>query len=184
MYIQQTFDWAGTKPPDIQDVLDRLAEARGAELGAVFTKRESAFNEQTGALLWSKNIGASSDPSVANGIVYVEAPCNLEALSTSTGALLWTFDKMDIGYCVENTPIIANGVVYVGSSNDDSSGEGNFFMLNATTGTPVGQVSIDTGVMSNNISPSVVVNGTVYCLANGALYAYRLPSIATSKKSA
>ena len=40
MYIQQTFDWAGTKPPDIQAVLDRLAEARGAELGAVFTKRE------------------------------------------------------------------------------------------------------------------------------------------------
>ena len=39
-YIQQTFDWAGTKPPDIQAVLDRLAEARGAELGAVFTKRE------------------------------------------------------------------------------------------------------------------------------------------------
>ena len=39
-YIQQTFDWAGTKPPDIQVVLDRLAEARGAELGAVFTKRE------------------------------------------------------------------------------------------------------------------------------------------------
>src|SRR5436305_5680167 len=39
-YIQQMFDWAGTKPPDIQAVLDRLAEARGAELGAVFTKRE------------------------------------------------------------------------------------------------------------------------------------------------
>jgi Eco57I restriction-modification methylase/restriction endonuclease TaqI-like protein len=40
VYIQQTFDWAGTKPPGIQAVLDRLAEARGAELGAVFTKRE------------------------------------------------------------------------------------------------------------------------------------------------
>ena len=39
-YIQQMFDRAGTKPPGIQAVLDHLAEARGAEPGAVFTKRE------------------------------------------------------------------------------------------------------------------------------------------------
>lgn len=39
-YIQPFLDWSGTKPSDLQTIIDCLAETRAEELGAVFTRRE------------------------------------------------------------------------------------------------------------------------------------------------
>jgi TaqI-like C-terminal specificity domain/Eco57I restriction-modification methylase len=39
-YIQPFPDWSGTKPSDLQAIIDRLADTRAEELGAVFTRRE------------------------------------------------------------------------------------------------------------------------------------------------
>ena len=71
----------------------------------------SAFNANTGALLWQGVIGWSSTPAVANGVVYVgSGDGSVYALNADTGAFVW---KYATGGSVESSPVVANGVVYV-----------------------------------------------------------------------
>ncbi|MGI9058608.1 MAG: PQQ-binding-like beta-propeller repeat protein [Ktedonobacteraceae bacterium] len=150
-----------------------------------------ALKEQTGALLWSNTYPNSyatpSDPSVANGVVYItlQSACNLEALSATTGAILWQYNSVDQTTCIENTPAVANGVVYAGSSDDQDPDCycSTVYMLSAATGAVVGGIEEDSGDSPNGNDPIVVVNGTLYYSATGSVYAYHLPGT-VSKKSA
>jgi len=55
----------------------------------------------------------SPPPAVSNGVVYVGSlDANLYALSTVTGAKIWSFKT---GSYVRSSPAVSNGVVYVGS---------------------------------------------------------------------
>ena len=66
---------------------------------------------------------------MANGVVYVGSEDgNVYALKASTGALLWSYAIVNQG--VYSSPVVANGVVYVGSH----FGSPNVFALNASTG--------------------------------------------------
>ena len=67
----------------------------------------------------------------------------------STGARLWTYTT---GYWVFSSPAVANGVVYVGSGDD------NVYALNAKTGAKLWSYATSFLVGS---SPAVA-NGVVY----------------------
>jgi outer membrane protein assembly factor BamB len=91
---------------------------------------------------------------VANGVVYVGSgafgsPGNLYALNATTGALLWSYTT---GYMLVSSPAVANGAVYVGSTDN------NVYALNAKTGALLWRYTTGGSVGS---SPSVA-NGVVY----------------------
>jgi outer membrane protein assembly factor BamB len=91
-----------------------------------------ALNEKTGKLLWHFSSGrcAASSAAVGNGVVYAtfigRPPCNdlkpddgglVAAFNARTGKLLWRFsDGPD-----ETSPLLANGLVYVGNWDGDVS---------------------------------------------------------------
>ncbi len=135
-----------------------------------------ALNEQTGALVWSG--GTSSNPAVANGVVYVTSTsCTLEALSATTGAVLWQYYSFyDYYTCIVGTPVVANGVIFVGGS--DSSAPDCYctavYAFSTITGVPAGYIERDNGDAVSADNPIVVVNGTLYFSAADGLNAYHL----------
>jgi outer membrane protein assembly factor BamB len=66
------------------------------------------------------------------------------ALNAATGAKLWSYDTRDY---VNSSPAVANGVVYVGSIND------NVYALNAATGATTAEVKLvrPGGTLSSNM---------------------------------
>src|SRR5262245_4715910 len=96
--------------------------------------------------------GVETDPTVANGVVYVGDNFHgkIHALDATTGATLWTFETNSDE--VDSSPAVANGIVYFGSD------DGNIYALNAATGMLVWRVCTDGAVVG---SPNVV-NGVVY----------------------
>ncbi len=127
-----------------------------------------ALNAKTGALIWSSATdgSVSVSPAVADGIVYVA--CNtgyssgsVEALKASTGEFIW---KTGVGGAYP--PIVANGVVYVGTVNDA------VYALNARTGASLWSYTTGNSIIS---SPAVV-NGVLYVTSEDYnLYAFSLP---------
>ena len=85
------------------------------------------------------------------------------ALDAKTGASLWSFPT---GGFINSSPVVANGVVYIGSD------DGNVYALDAKTGTRLW--TYRTG--SNIYSSPAVANGAVYIgSANDNMYAFHLP---------
>jgi outer membrane protein assembly factor BamB len=74
-----------------------------------------ALNTKTGKVLWTYQTGGpvESSVAVANGVVYVSATnaSGMYALNAQTGKLLWNYNT---GF-TQSSPIIVNGMVYVGS---------------------------------------------------------------------
>ncbi|MGZ4846793.1 MAG: outer membrane protein assembly factor BamB family protein [Halobacteriota archaeon] len=106
-------------------------------------------------LLWSVAVGegASGDPTVANGVVYVTGGGayngTLYALNTATGLYKWKFPT---GEYSMSSPAVSNGIVYVGTAN------GTLYALNATTGAKLWNYTV-----GGLFSPSpTVTNGVVY----------------------
>ncbi len=96
------------------------------------------------------DLGLSS-LAVVNGVVYFGSllDSSVHALNASTGAKLWSFATRGE---VESSPAVANGVVYVGSDDD------NVYALNAGTGAKLWSFATG-GILQS--SPAVV-NGVVY----------------------
>ncbi len=135
-----------------------------------------ALNASTGALLWrfyaNGNPGDScSNPSVANGLVYIGcysfyAGNSVYAVDAATQLIVWQ------GAFGVNSPTIANGVAYVGSTDD------KVYALEASTGALLW--SYATG---GPIESPTVVNGMVYIGSfDGNVYAFHLPSEQMSEK--
>ena len=77
------------------------------------------------ALDWTYAVGnyhypSYSAPSVVNGILYSAGTGSLYALNASTGALLWSYSTRNL--YDPSAPAVANGVVYVGSSESGVAG--------------------------------------------------------------
>ena len=72
-----------------------------------------ALDAASGALRWEfdADFGVDSSPAVAGGIVYFGADRGLFALDAATGEHRWS---LDVGRLV-GSPVVANGIVYVGS---------------------------------------------------------------------
>ncbi len=99
--------------------------------------------------------GVAYDGSEATGKVY--------ALNAKTGAVKWIYPT---GTSVRASPAVANGVVYIGSRNN------NLYALNAQTGALLWSYATGGEVES---SP-VVTNGMVYVGSDdGKVYGFGLP---------
>jgi eukaryotic-like serine/threonine-protein kinase len=127
----------------------------------------NALNATTGAVLWAQELSYFEDsPAIAAGIVYV-APENwgspyLFALYAETGNTLW---EHTMNAFAASSPVIANGVVYVGSEDF------NIYALSARTGAPLWQYTTGNYVVA---SPAVA-NGFLYAASGDSnLYAFSL----------
>jgi outer membrane protein assembly factor BamB len=76
-----------------------------------------SLNGTTGALNWKYHIQDSTlfstSAAVANGVVYANTDHYLNAIDAGTGALLWSYS---LAGDAAGWPVVANGVVYMGSS--------------------------------------------------------------------
>jgi len=97
---------------------------------------------------WRYNTGGSSSAVVVNGIVYASGGNFVYALNVSTGAYLWSYPIASYS----SSPAVANGVVYVGSTDS------KLYALNATTGAFLWSYTTGGALYS---SPTVA-NGVVY----------------------
>jgi outer membrane protein assembly factor BamB len=118
----------------------------------------TALNANTGATLWRDPlppggvIGATA-PVVAGNLVYVGGD-GVYALDAVSGKQRWTYPAGQ----VFAAPVVANGVLYVGSA------DGAVLSLNAVTGSP--RWTFATGGQIE--SSLAVAGGVVYVGANGA----------------
>ena len=124
-----------------------------------------ALNAKTGALLWSNPTG--------NELIRARGGewgglCRLVRLhrvriERQDRRLLWSYTT---GGDVDSSPAVANGVVYVGSTDN------NLYALNASTGAKLWSYATGDGVLS---SPAVA-NGVVYVGSyDYNVYAFGLP---------
>jgi outer membrane protein assembly factor BamB len=111
----------------------------------------AALDAASGSAIWTAPIGTDAAMVVSRGTLFVsnDGGGSLEALNAATGAVLWSFGT---GGFVNGSPSVANGIVYVGSDDD------NVYALNATTGSLVW--SYTTGDFVD--STVTVANGVAY----------------------
>ena len=110
-----------------------------------------ALDAATGALLWTSALAAASNPTVANGIVYLGSWGNtLYALQASDGTICWRYTAP---VSISTTTTIADGVAYV---NLDGA-----YAFDATTGVLFWHRSLGAG---QNVwfSPQAVAGNVVY----------------------
>jgi outer membrane protein assembly factor BamB len=126
------------------------------------------LNANSGAHIWSYNVGTISSPAVADGKVYVgSVDSKVYCLNAGSGAYIWSY--MTGASIIYSSPAVADGKVYVGSSDNKT------YCLNAATGEFIWSYTTGDEVLS---SPAVAdgkvyvgsSDGKVYCLnaANGA----------------
>jgi len=118
-----------------------------------------ALNANTGVKLWSHAYGnpLTWTPVVANGMVYI---LNIQALNASTGVTIWTY-AMGGGH---STPAVVNGVVYIGSWDD------NIYALNAFNGEKIWNFSTVNYIDS---SPAVAYGMVYFGSDDGSVYALK-----------
>ena len=130
------------------------------------------FDAATGGTLWGVVLpsNAPTTPAVVDGVVYVAWQAGgVDALDAATGASIWSTSIRTQAETIDfSSPAVANGVLYVGSS-DAIGTAGKVWAFDAVGGSvlwsaPVGAV----------VAASVaVVNGRVYVSAD-KLYAFGL----------
>jgi outer membrane protein assembly factor BamB len=146
-----THAW-GVSVPRIGTSFPQIAVAGGVMYAV--TDQLSAYDADSGALLWTKGVLFSWPlaPAVANGAVYVNAGGEVYAFDALNGAQLWVSPTRP----VYGAPVVANGIVYVGGRTD------RVFAFEAQTGALLWDVSVEWGS-----SRPTVANGVVY-IAEGS----------------
>jgi outer membrane protein assembly factor BamB len=128
-----------------------------------------AVDAATGAVQWKRQVYADSQPSTANGIVYIHwrkaTQIRLTAVDESTGSLLW---QVPLGapyvYSFTGGTSIANGVLYT------TSLAGAVLGFDASSGTTLWTYSTPVG--PGNMP--AVVDGMVFASAGGRMLAFGL----------
>jgi outer membrane protein assembly factor BamB len=116
-----------------------------------------ALNASTGVLLWNFTVnGGISSPTEANGVVFIVGDRNIYALNATNGDKIW--DASNYG---GTSPIIVNGVLYMGSSVDS-----NLNALNASNGERIWNYTAE-----NRPATPAVASGVVYFSAGQNIYA-------------
>jgi polyvinyl alcohol dehydrogenase (cytochrome) len=135
----------------------------------------SAFNPDTGAILWATNAGPGSDlggmewGTATDGVRVYVAISNFDkekykegtagswaALDVATGKILW--QVKDPNSSIDIGPMgVSNGVVYAGSMSD-AKGQDNMFALDAATGKILWRFNSGASVNAG----AVVSGGAVY----------------------
>jgi outer membrane protein assembly factor BamB len=109
----------------------------------------------------STGIGTSNGtPAVANGILYTSGEGSfLNALSASTGLLEWTTAQFATGQ--SSTPVVADGVVYVGDATGHLAAYGATRTAKCIGTTPVCP-ALWTAHQQSAAQTPAIVDGTVY----------------------
>ncbi len=104
--------------------------------GAIYTQNGTgnfySLNSSTGNMNWKLFIWPDGSPTVVNGIVYTSGMDSagenaiFYALDAGTGEVKWKLNIYELG----GTPLVANGLVYVGD------GEGYLNAIDAVSGQP------------------------------------------------
>jgi RHS repeat-associated protein len=128
-----------------------------------------AVRTSDGAVLWSAALPGcgmlpGSTPAVVDGVAYLS--CNfgaLYALNASTGTIVWTYQSGNFEY---DSPIVANGVVYIASCDDGSlnalqASDGSVLWRNLT----VGCVGDQTPTLANGVVYVGSVDHSIYALS-------------------
>lgn len=122
-----------------------------------------AINASTGMSIWNFTAGIVGSPAVNNGIVYLALVNeSVYALNASTRELVWSYDSDQLqdsalaiadwtSDIITSSPIISDGILYV------TSGDGNAFALNETTGTLIWDY-----LAYGAVTSPAVCNGFVY----------------------
>ncbi len=84
------------------------------------------------------------------GTIYASTETGIEALSSSTGGVLWSYTAAGTVFA---SPTLSAGVVYVGSESTDT-----LYALNATTGAKIWSVVLGGAIYSS----AAIANGIVY----------------------
>jgi outer membrane protein assembly factor BamB len=121
----------------------------------------STANVATLGELWSAPTATyGSTPAVISGRVYVTTSSGIQALSTTTGAVVW--NKLP-GVVFYGSPAVAGGLVYAMSETGST-----FYALTTSTGATKWTQTLGSG----SFSSPIVVNGVVYVGCNdGKIYA-------------
>jgi uncharacterized repeat protein (TIGR01451 family) len=132
----------------------------------------SAYNEKTGALLWSFQAPGPiyASPTIANGIAYfgtVNEPQESQAgnyafaLNAVTGAVIWSDGLTNGG--VWAVPLVSNGVVYFTMANREAV-SGGMVAFNALTGAELWVQNTSEGIWG---PPTLDPSGQYYYQATG-----------------
>jgi outer membrane protein assembly factor BamB len=122
--------------------------------------RITALDASTGSALWTRRVCEPGTPALADGVLFVPlgnifAECGREAiiaLDAGTGAALWRMDLL--GSLVPSPPAVANGVVYIRSSE-------RLTIIDASSGLLLNQIDLGSGFAPPAPAP-IVVNGMVF----------------------
>jgi eukaryotic-like serine/threonine-protein kinase len=127
-----------------------------------------ALSASAGGKLWSFTTGGPiySSPAVVDGVVYQgSSDGKVYALKATNGEELWSFNTgAAVGNWYGSSTVAVNGVVYVGTSEDD---HGSVYALNASTGAELWS----TAVVDGGAPGPVVAYGVVYVGGGDNLYA-------------
>jgi outer membrane protein assembly factor BamB len=164
-----SLDWSTAVTPD-----NASSDSAAIANGIVYTSnRDTSPNDSlaalqmtTGHILWQSMLSGdlASPPAVMNGRVYITSQPWIQAFNATTGHPLWQ-DNIN----AETAPVVANGVVYIGSYAINGP-YNTIYALNATTGKIIWTTTID-GIVGTD-SPTIA-NGTLYIGSEqGTLYAF------------
>lgn len=124
------------------------------------TRQTVGANIQTGEIVWSHDLQPFSSPAVHNNIMYLTNGESVVAIDIPSSSELWRFQSLS---GMISSPGIADGIVYVGSSDN------NLYAIDASNGEEIWRYTTDHHVKS---SPAVV-NGMVFVGSeDGSVYAF------------
>lgn len=131
-----------------------------------------ALDAGTGALIWRAASVGYATPAIANGVVYAATGDQISALNAATGATIWQSQV----YGAARSPVVANGVVYVGSWYliGDESGDGTITALRASDGVSLWSQTVRGAFYDSGFPSPAVVNGTIY--SPGLIGTFSLPN--------
>lgn len=131
-----------------------------------------ALDSITGEILWNSTTSSSSlpaqvpSPAVADNIVYTST----SAYNALTGHLL--FDYTSFGG--STAPIVADGMVFIGTDANHYFGPGGVVAIDAKTGAKIWNFTGAHGTFPSGFMvyyPPAVANGIVYFSSGGGIYA-------------
>ncbi len=132
--------------------------------GIVYTTNAgevTAFDESSGAALWSANIGGTDGiVAVTADGVYGSSPCTATSLHPALGTVLWSYNSGCSGGG-GSTPVVAGGVLYSPDSSAGSSGT----VFDAESGTVKGAYVASVIPTFTSASGFFLSNGTLQGLA-------------------
>lgn len=121
-----------------------------------------AFDAETGATLWSKNINGSADrgAAVSDGVVFVGSRhgTTMYALDAGTGGTIWS---PSVGDVTGTAPVVEYGKVYLGCNDD------KLYAFDEETGDIVWSTTA-----GGNVGTAAVADGVVYAGSDGSLCAF------------